>query len=41
MTNDSAAVDETETFEPAATRTGLDETSRSALADALATVGDR
>ena len=41
MTNDSAAVDETETFEAASTRTGLDETSRSALADALATVGDR
>lgn len=41
MTNDSAAVDETEPYEPASTTPGLDETSRSALADALATVGDR
>jgi DNA-binding HxlR family transcriptional regulator len=41
MTDDSAAVDETETFEPTSTAPGLDETSRSALADALATVGDR
>jgi DNA-binding HxlR family transcriptional regulator len=41
MTNDSAAVDENEAVEPASPRTGLDETSRSALADALATVGDR
>jgi DNA-binding HxlR family transcriptional regulator len=37
MTNDGAAVDE----ESVSTTPGLDETSRSALADALATVGDR
>jgi DNA-binding HxlR family transcriptional regulator len=44
MTSDSRATDdttETESFEPESSTTGLDATSRSALADALATVGDR
>jgi len=42
VTNDGAAIGETEAFEPAsAPPSGLDSTSRSALADALATVGDR
>ena len=39
MTNDGAAIDET--LEPERARPGLDATSRSALADALSTVGDR
>jgi len=39
VTSDSAAIDES--LEHQATEPGLDETSRSALADALATVGDR
>jgi DNA-binding HxlR family transcriptional regulator len=39
MTDDSAAIDET--LEPEATSQALDRTSREALADALATVGDR
>jgi DNA-binding HxlR family transcriptional regulator len=39
VTNDSAAIDET--LEPEPARPGLDATSRSALADALSTVGDR
>ncbi len=41
MINDGAAIDETDTAETGPTPPGLDETSRSALADALATVGDR
>jgi DNA-binding HxlR family transcriptional regulator len=41
VTDDSAAIDETETLEPETASTGLDATSRSALADALAAVGDR
>jgi DNA-binding HxlR family transcriptional regulator len=42
VANDSAAIDDADTFEPAsATDQGFDATSRSALADALATVGDR
>ena len=39
MTDDSAAIDET--LEPEAIPQALDKTSREALADALATVGDR
>jgi DNA-binding HxlR family transcriptional regulator len=40
VTNDSTAIDET-VEQPENASTGLDATSRSALADALATVGDR
>jgi DNA-binding HxlR family transcriptional regulator len=39
MTNEMAAIEET--LEPQRSELGLDATSRSALADALATVGDR
>jgi DNA-binding HxlR family transcriptional regulator len=41
VTDDSAAIGETETFEPTSTTPGLDAISRSALADALTAVGDR
>jgi DNA-binding HxlR family transcriptional regulator len=41
MSNDRAAIDETVDLQSPSPTDGLDETSRSALADALATVGDR